>query len=72
MLVKIESDVQSVGVIDRFVLKIDGQFIAVMGCRTLEQIFYLLFRKLDRQNAVLEAVVIKISANDGAKITLKP
>lgn len=59
MLIQIEADGETLAVLNRFVLQINAQFVAFIRCRTLEQFLDLLFAQLDRQNAVLKAVIVE-------------
>src|SRR5690606_34519322 len=59
VLVKVEAVFQSVLVGHLFVFQIYRQLVAFMLRGSLEQLFHLLLAKLDRQNAVFEAVVVE-------------
>ncbi|MNY48289.1 hypothetical protein D3C86_1836120 [compost metagenome] len=59
MLIQIKLNFKSIIICKLLVLKIDIQLVPIVLRCTLEQIFNLLFRQFDRQNAVFETVVVE-------------
>ncbi len=50
---------EAVPIADEALFEIDGQFELSLGGMSLEELFDLLFRELDWQRSILEAVVVK-------------